>query len=109
MLKVILENLFKQPATRKYPFEKREPFKEARGQLLFDASTCIYCGICQKKCPSNCIQVSRQDKSWELETYSCIVCGACADACPKKSLSLAGAHRTAAFEKVDEKVVAEKQ
>lgn len=105
MLRVILGNLFKKPATRLYPFEKREPFNHARGHLVFDPTNCIYCGICQKKCPAACITVIRQEKTWQVNPYSCVICGICVEACPKKSLSLNAVHRTPVYKKEDQIVV----
>lgn len=99
MIKVILSNLFSKPATRQYPFEKREPFVKSRGQLVADLEHCIYCNLCAKNCPSNCITVNRQEKTWEVQPYSCIVCGICAEVCPKKCLSMDGQHRAPVYTK----------
>lgn len=99
MIKVILSNMFSKPATRQYPFEKREPFAKSRGHLVANLEDCIYCNLCAKKCPSDCIKVDRQEKTWELEPYACIVCGICAEVCPKKCLSLEGEHRSPVYTK----------
>ncbi|MFA5034550.1 MAG: 4Fe-4S dicluster domain-containing protein [Candidatus Margulisiibacteriota bacterium] len=86
LLKLIFMNLFRQPATRLYPFVKREPFKGGRFSLDMDPALCIYCGICQRRCPANAIVVSREPKSWTMDPYKCIVCGYCAEVCPKKCI-----------------------
>jgi formate hydrogenlyase subunit 6/NADH:ubiquinone oxidoreductase subunit I len=86
MLGNILKNLFSKPATRMYPIEKREPYKDTRGQIGIDIDACIFCGICSKKCPSDAIDVNRNDKSWEIDPYKCIICGVCTEVCPKKCL-----------------------
>lgn len=87
MIGNIFKNLSQKPATRKYPFEKREPFKESRGKVKGIAvDSCIFCGICAKKCPSDAIVVDRNLKSWEIDPFKCVICGVCAEVCPKKCI-----------------------
>jgi formate hydrogenlyase subunit 6/NADH:ubiquinone oxidoreductase subunit I len=61
------------------------------------SDTCIYCGICAKKCPQDALTVSRKKKNaqtgeqegeniWSVNAETCILCGICVEACPKKSL-----------------------
>ncbi|MDR2355364.1 MAG: 4Fe-4S binding protein [Clostridiales Family XIII bacterium] len=61
--------------------------------------TCIYCGICAKKCPQDALTVSRVKKNpqtgepegeniWSVNAGTCILCGICVEACPKKSLTI---------------------
>lgn len=95
MLKTVVKNVFSKPATRLYPFVKREPFENARGNLVMDAQACTLCKICDIMCPSDCINIDKEAGYWELDPYNCVVCGVCVDACPKKCLSLEAAHRTA--------------
>ncbi len=88
-LNAIFRNLFSRPATRRYPFVKREPFPGTRGQLAIDPDRCIYCGICAKRCPANAITVSKTpSKSWTLDNYRCVICGYCVEVCPKKCLTM---------------------
>ncbi len=82
-----------------YPFEKREAFENARGQLEIDIDNCIFCGICQRKCPSTCLNVDKANAKWELDPYNCVICGVCVEACPKKCLHLNKNFRTAAYVK----------
>ncbi|NLF38192.1 4Fe-4S binding protein [bacterium] len=89
----VIRNFLHRPATRRYPFEKREPFAGARGHLVIDPATCVYCGICATKCPANALAVSRDPKSWTLDPYKCILCGYCIESCPKKCLSMNPHHR----------------
>jgi formate hydrogenlyase subunit 6/NADH:ubiquinone oxidoreductase subunit I len=86
MLGNILKNMVSKPATRMYPVEKRAPFKDTRGHIDMDIDSCIFCGICSKKCPSNAINVSRNDKSWEIDPFKCIICNVCTEVCPKKCI-----------------------
>lgn len=96
----VIKNLFSEPVTRRYPYEKRECFKNTRGQMGgIEIEKCIFCGICAKKCPSNAINVNREEKSWEIDKFKCIICGACVEACPKKCLYMEEEHQTASYTK----------
>jgi ech hydrogenase subunit F len=88
MLKTLFKNFFSKPATVKFPFEPREYPEGSRGQVVIDTSTCIFCGLCQRKCPTAAITVVRAEKRWSIKRMQCISCGACVDACPKDSLKL---------------------
>ena len=86
MFKPVIKNLFSTPVTRLYPFEIREQFADVRGDLKIDISKCIYCKICEKKCPSDCITVDKDACKFQLDPYSCVLCSVCVDACPKDAL-----------------------
>ncbi|MGE5329157.1 MAG: 4Fe-4S dicluster domain-containing protein [Deltaproteobacteria bacterium] len=86
MLRAIMKNLFTKPATRRYPYSKRESFENVRGCIDVDIDKCIFCGICQKKCVSNAIKVDKEHRTWEIDSYKCIVCNACTETCPKKCI-----------------------
>lgn len=84
----ILKRLFKKPATLMYPVVKREYCERTRGHIDIDINACIFCGICSRKCPTNAIEVTRNDKTWAIERLRCIQCGSCVENCPKKCLSM---------------------
>jgi len=86
--KTILRSLTRKYATQAYP---RAPMPKApivRGQVGIDVETCVFCGICSKKCPTGAIRVDRAAKEWEIGRHGCIVCGACVELCPKKCLHM---------------------
>ena len=87
MLPVILKNFFNPRATRFYPQEVRRPFPETRGEMVNDIDTCIFCSTCARKCPSQCIEVTKQEAVWRYDPFACVFCGVCVDVCPTKSLS----------------------
>lgn len=99
MIGNILSNLLSKPSTRKYPYEKREPFANARGRIDMDIDSCIFCGICSRKCPSGAIAVNRNEKSWEIDPFKCIICSECEEVCPKKSIRTEAAYKTSAYSK----------
>jgi len=83
----ILRNLVVKKSTRRYPFEVRETFDKVRGELVNDIVRCIFCGSCELKCPSQCIEVDRKAAVWTYNPFACVFCGVCVDICPAKSLS----------------------
>ena len=99
MLGNILKNVFSKPATRMYPMEKRETYKDVRGQIGIEVENCIFCGICSKKCPSSAINVNKDEKSWEIDHYKCIICNVCKEVCPKKCILSSNEYRPSAYTK----------
>ncbi|MDD4004413.1 MAG: 4Fe-4S dicluster domain-containing protein [Elusimicrobiaceae bacterium] len=89
MLKITLANLFRKPATNLYPFVPGTSYPNTRGEVENAVENCIFCGICQRRCPSGAITVDRAKGEWKIDRLRCIVCGNCADLCPKKCLTLA--------------------
>lgn len=69
-----------------YPVKPAKITEATRGHMTIDVDTCIFCGICQKKCPTNAIVVDRKGRVWSIERMKCIQCNACAVSCPKDAL-----------------------
>ncbi|MBN1984254.1 MAG: 4Fe-4S binding protein [Chitinivibrionales bacterium] len=88
ILKLVLKWFAHKPATRLYPFEKRDPYKNTRGSIVIDIETCTMCTLCERKCPSKAISVKKTERIWSIDRLSCVQCAACIDACPKKCLSM---------------------
>lgn len=84
-----LRNLFSRPATRRYPTVSRPPFAGARGALQLDLGACNFCERCAKRCPTEALRVSREERSLAFDELLCISCGACVEVCAKHSLLLA--------------------
>jgi ech hydrogenase subunit F len=95
MTATALRNLFSKPATRLYPADKRELPAGTRGRLKINIETCIFCGICQKKCPTDSLRVERERKRWSIDRLSCISCAYCVEVCPKDCLSMEVDHSPA--------------
>jgi ech hydrogenase subunit F len=87
--KTLLANILRKPVTRPFPIKIRPPFERTRGSIDITIEDCIYCGQCQRKCPSQAIVVSRNDKFWQINRMRCIQCNACVECCPKKCLAMA--------------------
>lgn len=96
----ILKNLVHKPATKRYPTEEPVYFDRTRGHIEIDIDSCIFCGICSKRCPCSAITVSRPDTTWSIERMRCIQCNSCVEVCPKKCLSMKNTYTTPATEPV---------
>lgn len=81
---VVVRSAVSRPATRLYPFEKREDFAATRGRIVMDPGECNFCTLCQMKCPAGAISVNRDQKTWQINRFRCILCGACVGACMRK-------------------------
>ena len=88
MTKTVLKNLFTGPATERYPYVAKEYFPGARGKVDIEIEKCIFCGICQRKCPTAAIVVTKEPKVWTIDRMRCVSCNACVEVCPKKCLAL---------------------
>ena len=86
--KMTLRSLFSKPETIRYPFEEPEHPACMKGVVEFDYTNCIYCGICEKRCPTNAISVSKDDETWTINHFACIQCGSCIRECPKSCLTM---------------------
>ena len=84
-----LKSLFKKAPTRRYPYEKREDFARARGRIdMIDIHDCIFCGMCERKCPADSIQVDRANSKWTYWPYKCVACDSCVRACPVNDIEM---------------------
>ena len=90
MSSVVMKSAVKKPATRLYPFTKREPLKGTRGSIGVDMKLCNQCTLCMLKCPTGAIKVDKAAKTWEIDRLRCILCGACVSVCMKHATSLQG-------------------
>lgn len=86
--KILLKSLLAKPATRRYPFVPRKYFPNTRGKITINIANCIFCGLCQRKCPTQAIVVSKEEKDWQIDRMRCVICGYCVDLCPKKCLTM---------------------
>lgn len=97
-----VKNCFSRPATRNYPKVKRTPFAGQRGHITIDLPSCIYCGMCSRKCPVKAITVTRAARDWSINRFQCIMCGECVRSCPKKCLGYGPEYAAPAHLKVPE-------
>jgi formate hydrogenlyase subunit 6/NADH:ubiquinone oxidoreductase subunit I len=93
LVRNLLRNLVSRPVTRLYPAERRAPIAGTRGALENEIEKCVFCGLCQKRCPAEALAVTRKPNSWTLQPYACILCGYCVEVCPRKCLFFRAEHR----------------
>lgn len=89
MIRLLMQSLFKKPATTGYPLTKAVMPDKFRGKIIFHPQLCIGCKMCMRDCPSNAITIRKiEEKKFECEINlaKCIYCAQCVDSCPKKAL-----------------------
>ena len=96
MAKTILGSLVKKPATLMYPVVPRQYGDSTRGHVVSDIESCIFCGICVRKCPTNALSIDKEAKQWVINRMSCIQCSCCVEVCPKKCLLMENTYTTPA-------------
>lgn len=86
ILGTLMSGLFGKAATTSYPLKPKVNDPLVRGHIHNDIDSCIFCGICRKKCPTMAIGVNRDEKTWAIERFLCVQCNCCVEVCPKKCL-----------------------
>ncbi|MEI7884445.1 MAG: 4Fe-4S dicluster domain-containing protein [Clostridia bacterium] len=84
--KILIKNIFHGPYTTLYPIEKKDNYENTRGRIENKISECIFCGICERRCPTVAIKVDKEIHAWSIQRFQCIQCGYCVEVCPKKCL-----------------------
>lgn len=94
MLKAMIEgflNIFKSPATTKYPATPISVEPKYRGLIKYSAKHCIFCDKCENVCPPGAILFTQEldgTKEYNYNPYLCIYCGECVRECPKPNEAL---------------------
>ena len=57
---------------------------------IIDSEECIYCGTCQKFCPTDVITVvkDKENSSLTIDFDYCKGCGICFNVCPKQCITM---------------------
>jgi formate hydrogenlyase subunit 6 len=90
MLKEVLSQIFRKPATQKYPKVRPKVSEGFRGRQIFDIDLCISCGLCARDCPAKAIEmVNVEGKKRPLFHLDlCIFCYQCAESCPRNAIKM---------------------
>ena len=97
--KMTLRSLFNKPETIMYPTETRFAPAGLKGHVDNDIKNCILCGICEKRCPSQAIKVSKADETWSIDYFRCVQCETCVIECPKNTLTMLPTYPSVSTEK----------
>ncbi len=91
MVKEVLSQIFKSPATQKYPFVKPQMPEGFRGRQILNIDECISCGLCSRDCPAAAIEmvdVEGYEKKKPLFLLDkCVFCYQCQESCAKKAIT----------------------
>jgi len=103
MLKEVASQIFKKPATQKYPEVKPKVPDGFRGRQIFNIDLCISCGLCARDCPAKAIEmVDFEEKKRPLFHLDlCIFCYQCAESCPRNAIKASGFFELASTNKSD--------
>lgn len=105
MSKTLVKSIVHGPYTVLYPIKKKDTFERTRGKIENDIPNCIFCGMCERRCPTGAIKTVRADKKWSIERMQCIQCGYCVEVCPKKCLHMNNQYTAPSFDKTRDEYV----
>lgn len=109
-MRITLRQFFRRSVTVHYPRETPKIPKRFRGhiELVRDPesgmSLCIACKMCEKACPSFCIDVDgvkmegekrKSPTVFDLDYTLCSLCGACVEVCPTDALDYSKSYNLA--------------
>ncbi|EJW10681.1 4Fe-4S ferredoxin, iron-sulfur binding [Rhodovulum sp. PH10] len=88
VLSLLGRNLRHGPYTEPFPFGPAPTAERFRGRVVFDATTCEGCKICERVCPAGAIKFSKTKDglAFALWHNSCVFCGNCEFHCPTGSV-----------------------
>lgn len=113
-MRITIGEFFKRPVTLQYPHESLKMAPRFRGhiELVRDEATgkplCFVCKICERSCPSDCIQVEgvklegekrKSVTQFKLDFTKCSLCGSCVDACKSNAIRFSKAYNLASVKK----------
>ncbi len=106
--KNMVKTTIRRPVTIMYPYEKEWIPDNYRGRpgLVFDK--CIACGICERICPTTCIELVEVEdeklgtvKRPQVNVGRCMMCGYCAEYCPVDAMTVTPDFELAGYTRED--------
>ena len=90
MIKDMGSCLFKTPFTREYPAVKVEVPEGYRGRHILNPEKCISCGLCERDCPAQAIELVEVSGKRMPKFYldRCVFCYLCSEGCPREAITL---------------------
>lgn len=103
MLREVFSQIFRKPATQKYPEVKPKVPDGFRGRQMFNIDLCISCGLCARDCPTKAIEMvdveGKKKPLFHLDL--CIFCYQCDESCPRNAIKPSGIFELASTDKYD--------
>ncbi|HTY46700.1 MAG TPA: 4Fe-4S binding protein [Methanomassiliicoccales archaeon] len=97
-----------RPVTVLYPWERLVIPDGYRGRPALVMDKCIGCHICEKICPTGCIELIEVElpnkgkvERPQVNLGRCMICGYCAEYCPKNAMIMAPEYELAAYSRQD--------
>jgi len=89
----VFRSLFRRPATRQYPFVRKEAPEQLRGKLHWNPELCTGCSLCVKDCPAQAIEITIVDKAnkrfiMRYHLDRCTFCSQCVVSCRQGALEM---------------------
>jgi len=106
--RLLIQSLFKKPATGNYPVDQSGMPEGFRGKLKFNAPMCIGCKMCMRDCPSGAIKIIKLGEKQfqaQINLAKCIYCGQCVDSCLKHALEITAEFELARLDPAQLKVI----
>ena len=115
-MKVTAQYGLGKTVTTHYPYDKLEVTPNFRGHidLIIDPETaeskCITCMMCEKTCPSNCIEIKAEKPEgakkkvlveYHLDFTKCSLCGNCVEVCPVDAIEYSHEYSLAGYSRHD--------
>ncbi len=107
----VFKHSFKKRVTLEYPEIKPYLNNKFRGKHEFDISKCKACGMCQKVCPANAIDIIKDENGlseYNIDYSKCIFCGNCYYYCNFKAIKPSNQFELATSDKKSLKVTYKK-
>lgn len=105
MSKTLFKSIIHGPYTDSYPFKEKENFERTRGSIKNVIEDCIFCGLCERRCPTGALKVEKARSSWSIARLQCIQCGYCVEVCPKKCLLMDNQYTSPTSDKVKDEFI----
>ena len=112
IIKEVLANFFKKPATIEYPRKASiEVEKDLRGMFYADLRLCTGCSLCAIECPAKAIEMKKLPEDVKLKHnprglypvvnyMSCVFCYRCVRVCPVSAFITTPVHQLSSTKEV---------